>query len=93
MVLEVLSDSITKDAARLHYNIGEKSTILNWMRAYAGIKMKTAGVDPIPIMEDMKNNNDKSELEKKVKDLKEKLKYAELKSFEINRFPNTYKFF
>jgi len=69
VVLEVLSGSITKEEARLHYNIGGKTTILDWMRVYAGVKMKTAGVDPMPILKDMRNNNDKSELEKKVKAL------------------------
>jgi len=79
VVLEVLSGSITKEEARLRYNIGGKSTILDWMRDYAGVKMRTAGVDPIPILRDMRNSNNKSELEKKVKELEAKLEYAELK--------------
>ncbi|MDA3911708.1 MAG: transposase [Bacteroidales bacterium] len=79
VVLEVLSGSITKEEARLRYNIGGRSTILDWMRVYAGVKMKTTGVDPVPILKDMGNSNDKSELEKKVKDLEAKLEYAELK--------------
>lgn len=82
VVLEVLSGSITKDEARFRYNIGGKTTVLDWMRVYAGVKRKTSGVDPIPILKNMKNNNNKSEteleLEKKVKTLEKKLESAEL---------------
>jgi transposase-like protein len=79
VVLEVLSGSITKEEARLRYNIGGKTTILDWMRVYAGVKMKTSGVNPIPLLKDMRKNNDKLELEKKVRDIEAKLEHAELK--------------
>lgn len=79
VVLEVLSGKITKEEARKRYNIGGKTTILDWMRQYAGIKMRSAGCDPIPILRDMKDDQTRSELEEKVKQLEAKLEYAELK--------------
>jgi len=79
VVLEVLSGLITKEEARIRYNIGGNSTILDWMRQYAGLKIKTAGSDPIPILRNMDESKDSSELEKKIKELEAKLKYAELK--------------
>ena len=79
VVLEVLSGKITKEEARKRYNIGGNTTILDWMRQYAGIKMRSAGCDPIPILQDMKHDQTRSELEEKVKQLEAKLEYAELK--------------
>lgn len=48
IVLEVLSGKITKEGARLRYGIVDSSTILGWMRVYAGFKTKQVGTDPSP---------------------------------------------
>ncbi|MFO7703061.1 MAG: hypothetical protein R6V37_08770 [Psychroflexus maritimus] len=79
VVLEVLSGSITKEEARRRYKIGGNSTILDWMRSYAGLKMRTAGSDPLPILRVMKTDDDKETLKQKIKELEAKLEYAELK--------------
>lgn len=79
VVLEILSGSITKEEARKRYNVGGKSTILDWMRSYAGLKMREAGRDPIPILKDMDKSQDKTELEERIKQLEAKLEYSELK--------------
>jgi transposase-like protein len=79
VVLEVLSGSITKEEARRRYNIGGKSTILDWMRDFAGLKMKVAVGNPMPILQQMDISKDKTELEEKIKQLEAKLEYAELK--------------
>jgi len=79
VVLEVLSGKITKEEARRRYHICGKSTVLRWMRQYAGIPSNSANCDPVPILRDMKHDSRKSELESKVKDLEAKLEYAELK--------------
>lgn len=79
VVLEVLSGTITKEEARRRYNIGGKSTVLDWMREFAGLKMRDAGSDPLPILHTMDQNKDKAELEEKIKQLEAKLEYAELK--------------
>jgi transposase-like protein len=79
VVTEVLSGSITKEAARIRYGIGGNSTILDWMRKFAGVKMRSAGVDPLPMLKAMKSEESKEELKDKIKQLEAKLKYAELK--------------
>jgi transposase-like protein len=79
VVAEVLSGSITKEEARLRYGIGGNSTILDWMRKFAGVKMRSAGVDPVPILKAMKAEDSKEELKDKINQLEAKLKYAELK--------------
>jgi transposase-like protein len=85
VVLEVLSGSVTKEEARKRYNIGGKTTILDWMRSYAGFKMRDAGTDPMPILQDMGKDKDKADLEEKIKQLEAKLEYAKLKgrAYEI----------
>lgn len=79
VVLEVLKGTVTKEEARRRYNIGGKSTVLDWMREFAGLKMRDAGSDPLPILQAMDQNEDKTELEDKIKKLEAKLEYAELK--------------
>lgn len=79
VVLEVLNGTVTKEEARRRYNIGGKSTVLDWMREFAGLKMRDAGSDPLPILQAMDQNEDKTELEEKIKKLEAKLEYAELK--------------
>ena len=79
IVLEVLSGSVTKEEARIRYNIGGNSTILDWMRDYAGLKMRDAGSDPIPILQSMDKSQDKVDLEERIKQLETKLEYSELK--------------
>lgn len=85
VVSEVLSGSITKEEARIRYDIGGNSTILDWMRKFAGVKMRSAGVDPLPMLEAMKAEESKEELKDKIKQLEAKLKYTELKgrAYEI----------
>lgn len=79
VVTEVLSGKLTKEQARLRYNIGGNSTILDWMRKYAGFKMRTAGCDPLPILQNMSTDDTEEELKDKIKQLEAKLEYAELK--------------
>lgn len=85
VVAEVLSGSITKEEARIRYGIGGNSTILDWMRKFADIKMRSAGVDPLPILQTMSRDESKEELKDKIKQLEAKLEYAELKgrSYQI----------
>lgn len=85
VVSEVLSGSITKEEARIRYGIGGNSTILDWMRKFAGVKMRSAGVDPLPMLQAMKAEESKEELKDKIKQLEAKLKHAELKgrAYEI----------
>jgi transposase-like protein len=79
VVTEVLSGSITKEQARVRYGIGGNSMILDWMRKYAGFKMRTSGLDPLPILRTMNTDDSKEELQERIKQLEAKLKYAELK--------------
>lgn len=79
VVTEVLSGRLTKEQARLRYGIGGKTTILDWMRKYAGFKMRTAGCDPLPILRNMSTDESKEELKDKIEQLEAKLEYAELK--------------
>jgi hypothetical protein len=85
VVLEVLSGKITKEEARRPDGIGGRSTVLNWMRQCAGIPYKSANCDLVPILQNMKEDSTKKVLEKKIKELEAKLKYAELKgrAYEI----------
>ena len=79
VVTEVLSGTITKEEARTRYGIGGNTMILDWMRKYAGFKMRTAGLDPLPILRTMNTDDSKEELQERIKQLEAKLKYAELK--------------
>lgn len=79
VVTEVLSGELTKEQARLRYNIGGKSTILDWMRKYAGFKMRTAGCDPLPILQNMSTDDTEEELKDRIRQLEAKLEHAELK--------------
>ena len=79
VVTEVLSGSITKEEAMIRYGIGGNSMILDWMRKYAGFKMRTSGLDPLPILHNMKTDESKEELKEWKKQLEAKLKYTELK--------------
>lgn len=82
VVLEVLSGKITKEGARLRYGIGGNSTILDWMRVYAGYRTKQAGIDPLPNLRNMQTNGEKTNLElrEEVKQLRSELEYANLKA-------------
>jgi transposase-like protein len=80
VVTEVLSGTITKEDARIRYGIGGNSMILDWMRKYAGFKMRTAGLDPLPILQIMNTDESTEELKEKIKQLESKLEYVELKS-------------
>lgn len=80
VVSEVLSGKISKEEARKRYQIGGNSTILYWIRSYAGIKMRTTGSTPTPIPEHMGTSKEIFELENKIKDLEAQLEYASLKS-------------
>ncbi len=53
IVTEVLSGKYTKEQARKIYGIKSKSGILEWMRIFAGQPSKLAGLDPIPISEQL----------------------------------------
>ena len=46
IVQEVLRGEFTKEQARCIYKIKGKSSVLNWMRKYAGIDQRSYGVDP-----------------------------------------------
>ena len=79
VVLDILSGRITKEEARLRYNIGGNSVILEWMRVYSGHKQREFGLDPVPLLEGMKEDKEKIQLEEKIKQLKAELEYAQLK--------------
>lgn len=80
VVSEVLSGKISKKQARVRYQIGGNTTILDWMRSYAGIKMRTTGSNPQPILENMGTSKEILQLEEKIKDLEAQLEYADLKN-------------
>jgi len=79
VVQEVLSGKITKEGARLRYKIGGNTTILDWMRVYAGYTAKQAGTDPLPILQTMHIDNEKARLEEEIKRLQSELDLAKLK--------------
>jgi transposase-like protein len=80
IVSEVLSGKITKEQARRIYGIKSKSGVLKWMRTFAGVDPKLAGVDPVPILKDMTKHTDKvQELKSRIKQLEEDLKFSQLK--------------
>jgi len=79
VVLEVLNGRVTKEEARLRYNIGGKSLILEWMRVYAGHKQREFGFDPVALLQDMKEDKEKIALEQKIRQLEAELEYAKLK--------------
>ena len=76
---EVLSGKITKEGARLRYEIGGNTTILDWMRVYAGYKTKQTGTDPLPNLQAMQTDDEKARLEDEVKRLQSELDLARLK--------------
>jgi len=79
VVEDVLSGRITKEGARLRYKIGGNSTILDWMRVYAGYKTKQAGTDPMPNLHTMQLDSEKARLEEEIKRLQSELDLAKLK--------------
>lgn len=79
VVLEVLSGRVSKEEARIRYNIGGKSTILEWMRVYAGYRTRDFGVNPVPLLSEMKEDKEKRALEAEIKRLKAELEYAKLR--------------
>ena len=80
IISEVLSGKITKEQARRIYRIKSKSGILEWMRIFAGVDPKSPGLNPIPFLKDMTNHTDEvEELKQQIKQLKEDLKFSQLK--------------
>ena len=80
IVLEVLSGKITKEEARQIYQIKDKSGVLYWMRKFAGLPGKTAGIDPSPILKTMDApSNENSKLKQRIKQLEEELEITRLK--------------
>ena len=66
VIEEVLSGKITKEGAKLRYEIGGNTTILDWMRVYAGYKTKQTGTDPLPNLQAMQTDDEKARLEDEV---------------------------
>lgn len=79
VVQEVLSGKLTKEGARVRYKIGGNSTILDWMRVYAGYRAKQTGTDPMPNLQTMNLDNEKARLEEEIKRLQSELDLANLK--------------
>lgn len=79
VIEEVLSGKITKEGAKLRYEIGGNTTILDWMRVYAGYKTKQTGTDPLPNLQAMQTDDEKARLEDEVKRLQSELDLARLK--------------
>lgn len=80
IVLEVLSGELTKEQARCVYGIKSKSGILEWMRTFASIHPKSHGVNPMPILQNMKQEPGEIQaLKSKIKELEDELKLSQLK--------------
>lgn len=81
VVTEVLSGKMTKEHARRVYGIKGKSSILEWMRIFAGSPGKSPGLDPVPILKtvDMPSTEEER-LRAEVGRLKEELKISQLKA-------------
>lgn len=80
IVGEVLSGELTKEQARRLYNIKSKSGILEWMRNYANVPVRSSGVNPTPILKDMSNPlEEPKQLKARIKQLEEELKISKLK--------------
>lgn len=74
IVSEVLSGTISKERARLIYVIKSKSTILEWMRIFAGLS-RNADINPIPLLKIMAEEKEKvSKLKAQIRQLEEELK-------------------
>ncbi len=80
IVLQVLSGEITKEQARQVYGIKSKSAVLEWMRTFAGIPAKSAGIDPVPLLKNMDIPSDEIyKLKEQIKELEQVLKLSQLK--------------
>jgi transposase-like protein len=79
VVQEVLSGQISKEGARKRYGIGGNTTILDWMRVYAGFKTKETGTNPLLNLQAMQIDNEKARLEEEIKRLQSELDLAKLK--------------
>lgn len=79
VVLEVVRGEISQGEARRRYGIGGKSTILKWMRRFAGMNPKESGPNPLFILQDMSKDDDTRRLKEEIERLKAQLQYAELK--------------
>lgn len=80
VVVEVLSGRLTKEQARHVFCIRSKSAIIEWMRIFADQPRSSTGLDPTPLLEDMKKTNDDIEdLKAKIKHLEDQLQLSELK--------------
>jgi transposase-like protein len=92
VIREVISGEITKEAARRLYQLGGKSSVLNWMRKF-GIE-KASIPKSKTIMKEQKNNPLKLEkanlaevaaLRKKVEELELKLEYERLRTEALDK--------
>jgi transposase-like protein len=79
VVQEVLSGQISKEGARKRYGIGGNTTILDWMRVYAGFKTKETGTNPLLNLQAMQIDNEKARIEEEIKRLQSELDLAKLK--------------
>jgi len=87
IVKEVLSGAITKEQARRIYNLKGKSAVLSWMRKFAGLSIKSYGIDPVPILLSERKNilekemesEENKKLKARIKELENELQFAELK--------------
>ena len=79
VVQEVLSGQISKEGARKRYGIGGNTTILDWMRVYAGFKTKETGTNLLLNLQAMQIDNEKARLEEEIKRLQSELDLAKLK--------------
>lgn len=79
VVLEVVRGEISQEEARRRYRIGGKSTILKWMRSFAGMNPTVSGPNPLFILQGMNNDDEPQKLKEEIERLKAQLQHAELK--------------
>ncbi len=80
IIAEIVDGKLTKTQARRIYGIKGKSSILEWMRKFASLPTRTAGMDPLPKLKQMpKQSQEVRLLQSRIKELEQQLTHSELK--------------
>ena len=78
VISRVLSGEMSKEQARIHYGIGGKSAILNWMRSFG---YSTDSPLPVPMIKTSSSTTNETEaLKQQVKDLQKRLELEQQRS-------------
>jgi transposase-like protein len=79
VISRVLSGEMSKEQARIHYGIGGKSAILNWMRSFG---YSTDSLLPVPMKKTSLSSttNETEALKQQVKDLQKRLELEQQRS-------------